>query len=183
MFRDPHGSAAGLGDDAKAANIKLRRLKTKYKEFSEAAGLPQQKERMKVVYSDDNASKEVTARLREQRAAEEPIRADIKSGKYPLALNREKQARHMAGTETAGRSVVTISEEELQELINAKAGSGKIIFRKEKLAWKKQEIIDAEKEIGYTVDKYGAKIYASSLKIHYSKTGTHAVPRSKEWEK
>lgn len=39
---------AGLSEDATAANIKLRRLNTKYKSFSEAAGLPEQRERAKV---------------------------------------------------------------------------------------------------------------------------------------
>lgn len=39
---------AGLSEDATAANIKLRRLNAKYKAFSEAAGLPEQRERTKV---------------------------------------------------------------------------------------------------------------------------------------
>lgn len=49
--------AAGLADEATAANIKLRRLNGKYREFSKAAGLPEQKERLKVLYQDDAASK------------------------------------------------------------------------------------------------------------------------------
>lgn len=39
---------SGLAEEAQAANIKLRRLNTKYKAFSEAAGLPEQRERTKV---------------------------------------------------------------------------------------------------------------------------------------
>ncbi len=42
--------AAGLEEDATAVNVKIRRLNKKYKEFSEAAGLPMQRERMKVLY-------------------------------------------------------------------------------------------------------------------------------------
>lgn len=42
--------AAGLTDDATAANAKLRRLNAKYREFSKAAGLPEQKERTMVLY-------------------------------------------------------------------------------------------------------------------------------------
>lgn len=45
--------AAGLTEDATSANIKLRRLNAKYKEFSKAAGLPEQPERLKVLYQDD----------------------------------------------------------------------------------------------------------------------------------
>ena len=43
-------NAAGLTDEEQAVNIKLRRLNTKYKAFSAAAGLPEQRERMKVLY-------------------------------------------------------------------------------------------------------------------------------------
>lgn len=43
--------AAGLKEDAQAANIRLRRLSKEYSEFSKAAGLPEQRERMKVLYT------------------------------------------------------------------------------------------------------------------------------------
>lgn len=43
-------SAAGLTDEEQAVNIKLRRLNAKYKAFSKAAGLPEQRERMKALY-------------------------------------------------------------------------------------------------------------------------------------
>ena len=45
-------NAAGLTDEEQAVNIKLRRLNAKYKEFSKAAGLPEQRERMKVLYEN-----------------------------------------------------------------------------------------------------------------------------------
>lgn len=51
-LRDAY-KAAGLKDDETAANIKLRRLNTKYREFSKAAGLPEQPERLKVLYGND----------------------------------------------------------------------------------------------------------------------------------
>ena len=43
-------NAAGLTDEEQAVNIKLRRLNAKYKAFSKAAGLPEKRERMKVLY-------------------------------------------------------------------------------------------------------------------------------------
>lgn len=89
----------------------------------------------------------------------------------------------MQGTATPGRSVVTISAEELQEIINANAGSGKINLTEDLLKWKSTEIIDAGKEIGFTVNRNGVIIAARSLKIHYSNTGTHAVPFSGRWKK
>lgn len=42
--------AAGLHEEEQAVNIRLRRLNAKYKAFSKAAGLPEQRERMKVLY-------------------------------------------------------------------------------------------------------------------------------------
>lgn len=42
--------AAGLTEEEQAVNIRLRRLNAKYNAFSAAAGLPEQRERMKVLY-------------------------------------------------------------------------------------------------------------------------------------
>ena len=42
--------AAGLTEDEQAVNIRLRRVNAKYTAFSKAAGLPEQRERMKVLY-------------------------------------------------------------------------------------------------------------------------------------
>lgn len=48
--------AAGLTEDATATGVRLRRLNGKYAEFSQAAGLPTQKERLKVLYTDENST-------------------------------------------------------------------------------------------------------------------------------
>lgn len=57
---------AGLTGEAQSASIRLRRLNEKYRQFSKAAGLPEQRERMKVQYVDD-ASKETAEKLLEKR--------------------------------------------------------------------------------------------------------------------
>lgn len=44
--------AEGLTDEAQAASIRLRQLSKEYKAFSKAAGLPEQRERMKVLYAE-----------------------------------------------------------------------------------------------------------------------------------
>lgn len=44
--------AAGLDEDAQAASIRLKRLEQKYNDFSKAAGLPMQYDRMQVLYND-----------------------------------------------------------------------------------------------------------------------------------
>lgn len=173
--------AAGLEEDAHAVTARIRRLNKEYEAFSEAAGLPLQRERMKVTYTDV-ASEQMASALKIQRDAEAPIRQAIRSGGYPLEINPEKQARHMAGMAIPGRSVITVSMEELQAIINAKAGSGKIIFTDDFTKWKNTEIIDAGKEIGYTINRNGDIIIAKSIKIHYSKSGTHGVPFSGRWK-
>ena len=132
--------AAGLEEDAHAVTARIRRLNKEYEAFSEAAGLPLQRERMKVTYTDV-ASEQMASALKIQRDAEAPIRQAIRSGGYPLEINPEKQARHMAGMAIPGRSVITVSMEELQAIINAKAGSGKIIFTDDFTKWKNTEII------------------------------------------
>lgn len=43
--------AAGLTQEELAASTAIKRLNAKYKAFSKAAGLPEQKERMKVLYT------------------------------------------------------------------------------------------------------------------------------------
>lgn len=50
--REMAAKAAGLHDEAQVAKIRVRRLNQIYREFSKAADLPQQKERMKVLYPD-----------------------------------------------------------------------------------------------------------------------------------
>lgn len=63
-LRDAY-KAAGLKDDETAANIKLRRLNAKYKKFSKAAGLPEQKERLKVLYGGQLTNSKKFAPLKE----------------------------------------------------------------------------------------------------------------------
>lgn len=173
---------AGLTEDAQDISIRKRRLSAKYKEFSKAAGLREQRERMRVQHPDTKSGMEAM-RLKIQRDAEFPIRNAIRSGEYPLTINPEKQAIHMDGTAKPGRSVITISMEELQKIIDDNAGSGKIVMTKDLKKWKDTEIVYAGREIGYTVNANGDIIITRSIKIHYSKTGTHAVPFSRRWKK
>ena len=106
------------------------------------------------------------------------IRADIRNGAYPLTINAEKQSRHMpGGNYIPGRSVITVTIEELQTLVNQFAGTGEILLTP-KGEWKKQEIVDFGCEIGYTVNKEGKNVGTSKAKLHYSKTGVHVVPYS-----
>lgn len=83
----------------------------------------------------------------------------------------------MADTAIPGRSVITVSTAELQEIINKTAGHGRFLLTSNS-SWRKVEIVDAGCEIGYTVSEKNGKISTTRMKIHYSGTGTHAVPYS-----
>jgi hypothetical protein len=73
----------------------------------------------------------------------------------------------------AGRSYFTGSLSEVQALVNKYAATGKLIKRGGAL----QEIIHTDHAIGYVFDPVEQKLYpATDFKIHYSKTGIHAVP-------
>lgn len=60
--------AAGLEDDARAVNVRIRRLSAKYKAFSKEAGLPEQRARMQVSYTDDESTKKATQRKATRQA-------------------------------------------------------------------------------------------------------------------
>ncbi|MDE5859516.1 MAG: phage portal protein [Oscillospiraceae bacterium] len=107
------------------------------------------------------------------------IKESIKNGSIKLEINHEKQARHMQETHIKGRSYLTVSETEAQEIVNHKSGTGTLILNKDGVPSK--ERINAEKIIGVNVEKStGAETSTDKATIHYSKTGTHLVPRRGE---
>ena len=94
-------------------------------------------------------------------------------------INMGRQEKHILGSNNyvEGKSYLTISSEEAQELVNKYAGQGQINFNRKGI-WDKREIIDIDKKIGIVVSKNG-NFDTNSFKIHYSKTGTHIVPYRK----
>lgn len=114
---------------------------------------------------------------------EESIKNNIKNGKYPLTINVQAQSKHIQESDQyiEGRSIVTISIDEVQELVNEYAGTGTpIVIDGE---WKnKERIIDNDKIIGVQKDKDGKSLETSNFMIHYNysdkeqKRGTHIVP-------
>ncbi len=113
-----------------------------------------------------------------EREKIEEIRRYIKSDKQPKNLHMGRQGKHIKGHSNyiPGRSYITISPEEVQELINKYAGTGEIRFTK-KGEWDKKEIIISDKIIGVVVNKNtGEEVLTTGFKIHYSKKGVHIVP-------
>ncbi|KOF56626.1 MULTISPECIES: phage minor capsid protein [Clostridium] len=110
------------------------------------------------------------------------IKDFIKSGKQPLNIELGKQGKHIIGNNNyiEGRSYLTISMEEAQELINKYAGTGRPNLNL-KGEWNNKELIMANKNIGVSINnKTGEKTVTNKFIIHYSKNGTHIVPTVKK---
>ncbi|MCM1023840.1 MAG: polymorphic toxin type 50 domain-containing protein [Prevotella sp.] len=110
------------------------------------------------------------------------IKENIKNGSIKLEINHEKQARHIKGSGyIKGRSYLTISESEAREIVNKQHGTGYIhIYGNGQI----KETITCDKIIGVDVNRVTkAETPTNSVKIHYSKTGTHIVPTRRKEEK
>ena len=94
----------------------------------------------------------------------------INSGEVTLTLNKEKQNDHMEATHKDGKSYSTIPADDLQGIINKKAGTGEIYI---KVNGQIKEVIDAGRDVGYNIS---TRENTNRITVHYSKTRTHAVP-------
>ena len=83
--------SAGLSEDATAANIKLRRLNDKYREFSREAGLPEQRERIKVLTDGEITDDSRFAPLREY-AGEWKIKERFSDRQYVIDVGKPQIA-------------------------------------------------------------------------------------------
>ena len=112
----------------------------------------------------------------------------IESGEYSLKLNQQNYDKHVEGTfeyeryrksrEKKGypsQSILSITKEEAQEIINKKSGTGIIRVRKDgtpmDLEW-----ITCEKIIGKYYDKGGFHDTNKAI-IFHGKRGSHLVPQ------
>ena len=109
-----------------------------------------------------------------------------KNPKTPLALDHEAQSKHIKDRKRYVEymqnheyepSMLTISEEEAQELINQYHGTGILKQNKNGNLLPSEIIIDNDKIIGYAVNNLNGKtVETTGFKIHYSEKGTHIVP-------
>lgn len=195
---------AGLTDEAKTANIKLRRLNAKYKEFSAAAGLREKTERLKVTYTDDKSiakAQQVKAQKAEAAALKNKentaiLGSKISSGEISTQIRPQVQAKHIEGTAQfeeyrsrrlakgqTPQSILTVSEQEAQELVSGHHCTGDVVVQRQKDgAVKITEYCDADKVIGRYYEE-NAYHDAKRFGIYYSKKGTHIVPTPPKGEK
>lgn len=120
----------------------------------------------------------------------EKIREDIRTGRYPKTLQKNRQMRHIPGNEAYdqyaaryaakneyGPSRVTISLVKIRELIERYAGTG-VLKMDRNGQWTHTEIImDNDEVIGVAVNnRTGAEAPTTVFKIHYASDGAHLVP-------
>ena len=186
--------AAGLTEEEQAVNIRLRRLNTKYKAFSEAAGLPEQRERMRATYVDDQstavAAEKVALKNRGNTAI---LRSKIESGEISTAVRPQVQARHIEGTPEFERyraqrlergktpqSVLSVPAPDLQSVVDKFVCTGTVTVKTRKDGSVEiKEYTNADSIVG----KYFANNEYHDTKrmiIFYAKKGTHVVPTNPE---
>lgn len=113
---------------------------------------------------------------------DEQLRKKIKSDGTSKTVEVGKQGKHIKGHNnyTDGRSYLTVSEKEVQDLVYKYAGTGEI-RRDAQGNWTNKEFVKADRKIGVAIDPVtGEEFETSRFSIHYSKKGTHIVPRREE---
>lgn len=91
---------------------------------------------------------------------------------FPKKIHLGKQGKHIVGHNnyTKGKSILSISTEKAQRLVNKYSGTGKKIGAN-------RERVDFKCIIGKYVDPKTGKAYDTTVgTIHYSNSGTHIVP-------
>ncbi|WP_081732745.1 polymorphic toxin type 50 domain-containing protein [Blautia producta] len=107
------------------------------------------------------------------------LKAKIQSDVTNKLIESGKQGKHIIGHNNyvKGRSYLTVSLEEAQRLVYKYAGTGEL--KRDRFGkWTNKEFVSAEKDVGVVVDpQTGEEFVTSRFSIHYSKNGTHIVPR------
>ncbi len=182
-------------EEVTVAQAKYQGQLNEYAKFSKKMGLAEERERIyidgrgRIALSNDR-QKEIEARLADMynksnleeniRLYEKDvsIRKDIRSGKISTSIENGKQGKHIVGHNNyiPGRSYLTVSEDEIQRLVNQYAGTG-WIQRDGNDRWTHKEIVVTDKEIGVVVNpETGGETKTKKMVIHYSKNGVHIVP-------
>ncbi len=187
-----------IGGDTVVLEAKRRKQTKEYHEFSAAMGISPKDNRLRVVAgsSDLNRTKigkniqEILRNSDLKRIPQIPastISKKIESGEYSIKLSEQQYNKHVEGTikyqeylqtrtEKGGnpQSILTVSAEKVQKIIEEKAGTG-IIKVDRKGNPMPQEQITCDQVIGKYYYK-GTYIKTKKAVIHYAKRSAHLVP-------
>ncbi|WP_290457638.1 polymorphic toxin type 50 domain-containing protein [Faecalibaculum rodentium] len=108
----------------------------------------------------------------------EPLEDFIKANPTAKHLNRNKQGKHIPDhpNYVEGKSRLSISMDECDEILYNEAGKGSLVFDRNG-NWTKKERVITDKDIGIVISEDGSSEKTCGLMIHYSKTGAHIIPR------
>lgn len=186
-------------DEIMIARAKYQGQLNEYARFSRQMGLKQERDRIyldmrgRVALSTDR-QKKIESRLESMYnkgdllenikiyEADVAIRKNIRSGNISTNIHSGKQGKHIKGHNNyiPGRSYLTISETEVQELVRKYAGSG-WIRRDHADRWVHKEIVTADHIIGVVVNPdTGVEEETRKFVIHYAGNGVHIVPAREE---
>lgn len=106
------------------------------------------------------------------------------SGQIKMKMDRGKQSKHFAGSKRHKAAVArgehvgtfSISEDEIDKLVQEKTGTGKIYIDAKNNHIK--ETVDCGRTVGSYAATNGKEYPTSRITIHHSKNGYHAVPAS-----
>lgn len=126
----------------------------------------------KMKYTDDEGWQKTKLRY-----SDEKLKARLASDSTPKKILSGKQGKHIRGHNnfTEGRSYLTITQEQVLELVNKYAGSGQLI-RSASGSFQYKERVTVGEDIAIYVDMEGHEEPTNTFIIHYSKQGVHIVP-------
>ena len=117
-----------------------------------------------------------------QFLADEKTRKYLRSDKVNKSIFGGRQDKHIPGTNNykEGRSYLTVSKEEIPDLIEQYAGTG-TIKRKPDNSFNRREVCRADRIIGVYINKEtGERMETHCFSIRYSNDGVHIVPAREE---
>lgn len=129
-------------------------------------------------YNKDDDWQQITTRYKDTK-----LKDKLKSDKTVKTIKAGQQGKHLIGHNnyTAGRSYLTVSMEEAQNLVNRYAGSGRIIRSSRTGEWQNKEKIVVDHNIGQYINKFdGTSEETNAFMIVYANDGTHIIPARRE---
>lgn len=171
-----------------SVSVKLKKNEARLEDFCKQTGLKRDKFREQVFAAETENGIKNWGRSVSQKAVHEnkkyltslTVKSKIKSGEYPLTLLEGKQGKHIKGHNNYidGKSYLTISCDEIRELVERYAGTGE--QDKDKFGTPTNtEKVMSDRIIGYAVSE-NSEVETKMFKIHYSKKGYHIVPRKED---
>lgn len=168
-------------------------MRKQLESFCRANGLVYYPDRIKIMEGEDiylrtkgkndNIAKnakinsDITSNVLTEEAKRDILKLEIKNKNISTKLNHEKQAPHIYGSKEydpkRNKSYFTISEEELQKIIDERHATGYVTISNN---GQFKETIKLNRTIATHIGTDGSKHNTNRITIHYSKNRTHMVP-------